>query len=98
MTLDPVVTYASSRLHAATAPSHGGNVIDAYVYSEPGDAEYRAYRAMHNATSKTAPVASTYASHVPFPASAHTSGIVTTGVLVGAIVDTDCASVSIGDS
>src|ERR1700733_6347683 len=53
---------------------------------------------MQSATSNIATVASTYASHVPFPASAQTSGIVATGVAVGAIVEMDCASVSIGDS
>jgi hypothetical protein len=31
------------------------------------------------------------------PASAHTSGMVAAGVVVGAIVETDCARVSIGD-
>src|SRR5580704_5391513 len=90
--------YASNKLHAAIAPSAGGKIIDAYVYSDPGDAEYFANFPMHSATSKIAPVANTYASHVPFPASAHTSGIVAAGVVVGAIVDTDCASVSIGDN
>jgi hypothetical protein len=35
---------------------------------------------------------------VPLPASAATSGIVAAGVEVGAIVETDCASVSIGES
>jgi hypothetical protein len=45
-----------------------------------------------------ATVASKYASHVAFPASAHTSGIVATGVVVGAMVETDWASVSIGES
>lgn len=89
--------YASNKLHAAVAPSAGGRIIDAYVYSDPGDAEYFANFPMHNATNRIAPVANTYASHVPFPASAHTSGIVAAGVVVGAIVDTDCASVSIGD-
>src|SRR5579864_4017981 len=44
-----------------------------------------------------ATVASTYASHVPLPASAHTSGIVAAGVVVGAMVETDCASVSMGE-
>jgi len=34
---------------------------------------------------------------LPFPASAQTSGIVATGVVLGAIVETDCASVSIGE-
>jgi hypothetical protein len=53
---------------------------------------------MHAATSKMARLASTYASHVPFPASAQTSGIVATGVVVGAMVEMDCASVSIGES
>src|SRR5580700_9057604 len=52
---------------------------------------------MHSATSSTAPVASTYASQVPFPARAHTRGMVATGVVVGAMVETDCASVSIGE-
>src|SRR5271165_914119 len=98
MTLAPVAIYASSKLHAAVAPSAGGKIIDAYVYNDPGDAEYFANLLMHSATSKIAAVASTYASHVPFPASAHTNGIVAAGVVVGAIVDTDCASVSIGDS
>jgi hypothetical protein len=52
---------------------------------------------MHKATRRIATVASTYASQVPFPASAHTKGIVAAGVVVGAIVETDCAKVSIGD-
>src|ERR1700686_5543312 len=52
---------------------------------------------MHSATKKIAMVANTYASHVPLPASAHTSGIVAAGVVVGAIVETDCARVSMGD-
>ena len=43
-------------------------------------------------------MASTYASHVALPASAHTSGIVAAGVVVGAMVETDCASVSMGES
>ena len=42
-------------------------------------------------------VARTYASQVPFPASAQTRGIVAAGVAVGAIVETDCASVSMGE-
>jgi len=29
MTLEPVATYASSRLQAAVAPSHGGRIMDA---------------------------------------------------------------------
>ena len=53
---------------------------------------------MHQATSRIATVASTYASHVPLPASAHTNGIVAAGVDVGAMVETDCASVSSGES
>jgi hypothetical protein len=53
---------------------------------------------MHNATSNIAMVASPYASHVPLPARAHTSGIVAAGVAVGAMVETDCAKVSRGDS
>jgi hypothetical protein len=52
---------------------------------------------MHKATKKIATVASAYASHVPLPASAHTSGIVAAGVVVGAMVETDCASVSRGE-
>ena len=52
---------------------------------------------MHNATSRIAAVASTYASQVPFPARAQTSGMVAAGVVVGAMVETDCASVSIGE-
>jgi hypothetical protein len=40
---------------------------------------------------------STYASHVPFPARAQTSGMVATGVVVGAMVEMDCAKVSIGE-
>ena len=52
---------------------------------------------MHNATRKMATVASTYASHVPFPASPQTSGIVAAGVVVGAIVETDWANVSMGE-
>jgi hypothetical protein len=32
------------------------------------------------------------------PANAQTRGIVATGVVVGAIVETDCANVSIGES
>jgi hypothetical protein len=51
---------------------------------------------MHHATSRTAPVASAYANHVALPAKAHTSGMVAAGVVVGAIVETDCASVSMG--
>jgi hypothetical protein len=53
---------------------------------------------MHAATSKMARLANTYASHVPFPAKAQTRGMVATGVVVGAMVETDCASVSIGES
>src|ERR1017187_2390801 len=53
---------------------------------------------MQTAPSSTATVASKYASQVPFPASAQTSGIVAAGVVVGAIVETDCASVSSGES
>src|SRR5579859_6118568 len=52
---------------------------------------------MHNATRKMATVASTYASQVPLPARAHTSGIVAAGVVVGAMVETDWAKVSKGD-
>src|ERR1700719_1115287 len=52
---------------------------------------------MQSATRKIAMVANTYASHVPLPASAHTSGIVAAGVVVGAIVETDCARVSMGE-
>jgi hypothetical protein len=52
---------------------------------------------MHNATSNTATVANKYASHVPFPASAQTSGMVAAGVVVGAMVETDCARVSMGE-
>ena len=52
---------------------------------------------MQSPTSSTATVASTYASQVPLPASAHTRGIVAAGVVVGAMVDTDWASVSIGE-
>ena len=52
---------------------------------------------MHKATSKTATVASTYASQVPLPARAQTSGMVAAGVVVGAMVETDCAKVSIGE-
>jgi hypothetical protein len=59
------------------------------VYKEPGEDEYRAKRATHNATRSTAIVASIYASHVPFPARAQTSGIVAAGVVVGAMVETD---------
>jgi hypothetical protein len=44
-----------------------------------------------------ATVASTYASQVPFPASAQTSGMVAAGELVGAMVETDWANVSIGE-
>jgi hypothetical protein len=68
------------------------------VYNEPGDAEYRANRLMHHATSRIATMASKYASQVPLPASAATSGIVAAGVEVGAIVETDWPSVSIGES
>ena len=39
----------------------------------------------------------TYASQVPLPARAQTSGIVAAGVVVGAMVETDCARVSMGD-
>src|ERR1700722_9210028 len=52
---------------------------------------------MHKATRKMAIVARTYASQVPLPSSAHTSGIVAAGVVVGAIVETDCARVSRGE-
>src|ERR1700674_3867994 len=52
---------------------------------------------MHSATRRIAAVASTYASQVPLPARAQTSGIVAAGVVVGAMVETDCASVSIGE-
>src|ERR1700722_15123383 len=52
---------------------------------------------MQSATRKIAMVANTYASQVPLPASAQTSGIVAAGVVVGAIVETDCARVSRGD-
>src|SRR5579872_912120 len=53
---------------------------------------------MHHATSRIADIARRYASQVPLPASAATSGIVAAGVDVGAMVETDCASVSIGES
>src|SRR5579871_1298185 len=52
---------------------------------------------MHHATSRIADIARRYASHVPLPARAATSGIVAAGVDVGAMVETDCASVSIGE-
>src|SRR5580700_9728364 len=52
---------------------------------------------MHNATRNIATVARTYASHVPLPARAHTSGMVAAGVVVGAMVETDCARVSMGE-
>ncbi len=52
---------------------------------------------MHSPTRNIAPVASTYASQVPLPASAQTSGIVAAGVVVGAMVETDCARVSMGE-
>ena len=97
MTLAPVATYASNRLQATVAESHGGRIVDAYVYRDPGEAEYRAKRAMHSATRSIATVASAYASHVPFPASANTRGIVAAGVVVGAMVETDCARVSRGE-
>ena len=42
-------------------------------------------------------VARRYASHVPLPASAQTSGMVAAGVVVGAMVETDCARVSSGE-
>jgi hypothetical protein len=35
---------------------------------------------------------------VALPAKAQTSGMVAAGVVVGAMVETDCASVSIGDN
>jgi hypothetical protein len=41
-------------------------------------------------------IASKYATHVPFPAEAKTSGTVIAGEHVGAIVETDCAKVSSG--
>src|SRR5580700_653777 len=53
---------------------------------------------MHSATRNTATVASVYASQVPLPASAQTNGIVAAGVVVGAIVEIDCARVSSGES
>src|SRR5216684_7028241 len=53
---------------------------------------------MHHATRRMAAVASTYASQVPLLAKAQTSGMVAAGVVVGAMVETDCASVSIGES
>jgi len=53
---------------------------------------------MHSATSSVQTVASRYASHVPFPAVAKTSGTVIAGEQVGAMVETDCARVSSGPS
>ena len=66
--------------------------------SDPGEADLRPKHPITSPTSVTASVAKMYTSHVPLPASANTSGIVIAGVAVGAIADTDCASVSHGPS
>jgi hypothetical protein len=42
---------------------------------------------MHSATSSMAAVARTYASQVPLPARAQTSGIVAAGVVVGKLIE-----------
>src|SRR5580658_4973671 len=52
---------------------------------------------MFIATSTMVIVEITKASHVPSPANAKTSGMVITGAQVGAMLATDCASVSLGD-
>src|SRR5271155_5782318 len=52
---------------------------------------------MSKATRPRPAVARRYTSHVPLPASAKTSGIVIAGVVVGAMVETDCASTSSGE-
>jgi hypothetical protein len=46
----------------------------------------------------TPAVASRYASQVPGPDTPYTRGITTMGEAVGAMLDTDCASVSTGES
>lgn len=84
-----MATYASNSAQAATLPSAGGRDDVAYAYSDPGDADCRANRAMHSATSSVQTVAPRYASHVPLPAVAKTSGTVSVAVHVGAMVEID---------
>ena len=93
-----VATYASRRAHPARLAAHPGSECVAYINSDPGEADLRPKHPITSPTSVTASVAKIYTSHVPFPASANTSGIVIAGVAVGAIADTDCASVSHGPS
>jgi hypothetical protein len=57
--------------------------------NDPGDADLRPKQPITSPTSVTASVAKIYTSHVPFPASANTSGMVIAGVAVGAIAETD---------
>jgi len=52
---------------------------------------------MHRATNSTPQIAKRYESHVPFPARAKASGMVMVGEVVGAMVETDWASVSSGE-
>jgi hypothetical protein len=53
-------------------------------------------REWHSAISSVQVMASRYATHVPFPAEAKTSGTVIAAEQVGAIVEIDCAKVSSG--
>jgi hypothetical protein len=91
-----VATYASRSAHADTLPNIGGSDEVAYEYSDPGEADSPANLATHNAIRRVQDMASRYASQVPFPAEANTSGTVIAGEHVGAMVEIDCARVSSG--
>jgi len=91
-----VATYASRRAQPARLAAHPGSECVAYINSDPGDADLRPKHPITSPTSVTASVATIYTSHVPFRASAKTSGMVIAGVAVGAIAETDCANVSHG--
>src|SRR5580704_9980370 len=86
------------RAHPPILDAQPGRDCVVYMKSEPGEADLRPKHPITSPTSVTASVAKMYTSHVPLPASAKTSGIVIAGVAVGAIADTDCASVSQGPS
>jgi hypothetical protein len=93
-----VITYAKNRAQAAMAANTGGSVDRVYTYKDPGEADSRAKAAMHNAMSAMPTMARAYANHVPAPARAKTRGMVKVGEVLGAMVETDWASVSKGDS
>ena len=98
MTEAAVITYAKNNASIATEAYPRGSVSRVYTYSDPGEADVLANAAIGSDTSTIAPIAITYASQLPLPASANTSGTVSAGVVLGAIVDIDCASTSIGES